>query len=252
MIRLWIKEKIGRGMITVSIEWKREKEGCIQVIPNLDLAKAIKSGWEKIAAVTNLSFLDHFNLSLLAKEGEIFEFKEPSIDEDKFLSYLKKGVDSALIELQKMKQIEGGHLRDDISKRAKNLISLISQMEMQASMGPEKYREKIKSRLDELFEFTSEIEEKIYREIALMAERSDYTEEIVRFRSHLSQLDRLLQEPLMHANETRGKTMEFLIQEFLRELHTIGSKGFSSNISELIIEAKGEVEKIREQVQNVE
>ena len=116
----------------------------------------------------------------------------------------------------------------------------------------QKYRQKLTGRLEELFSINPEHEERILREVAIFAERVDITEEIVRFKSHLQQFNTLLEKPLESKSEIRGKTLDFLIQELNREINTVGVKATEKTITGRVIMVKSELEKMREQVQNIE
>ncbi len=250
-IRSWMRERLGRGVVTLTLSFA-EKERGVPVTPNLFLAKEIKNGWEKIASELGLDFKANFNFSMLADVKGIMSSADPNIDEKLTEEILKEGVIASIDSLLEMRESEGRVLKEDIEKRIDNLQKGIRQVESYASQTLIAHREKLKTRLSILLGESEELDERILREICLIAERSDYTEEVVRFNSHLEQLRHFLEDPLVEESETRGKKIEFLLQELARELNTIGSKASDAKVAHLVVEAKGEVEKIREQSQNIE
>jgi uncharacterized protein (TIGR00255 family) len=176
--------------------------------------------------------------------------KVPSDEETistKAQNQLKKTVKEALDSLLKMKGVEGKALASDIAQRLKSLLGLITKIEIQGQSAPKEYREKLLARLFALFEEAKE-DERVLREIALFADKADISEEITRLRSHIEQTKDLLssKEPSI------GRTLDFLTQEMLRESNTIASKSADLKITQLAIALKSEIEKIREQVHNIE
>lgn len=249
-LRKQIQERVGRGMINVYVGWRSEGGNPVKVTPNLSLAKGIKSAWEQI--LFELGLEGRIDLALLAKEEGLILIDEALPEESRLFDTLNTALAEALDHFVAMKEREGKSLAHDLHER---IITLIGVIEMVASLAPEgveKVRRKLNERLEELFSGNSENEERILREVALYAERSDITEEVTRFKSHLEQFRYLLEKPLTECTETRGKTLDFLIQELNREINTIGSKASDLTITNQVVKAKGEIEKMREQVQNIE
>ena len=154
----------------------------------------------------------------------------------------------ALAEHTAMREREGAHLQQDILARVMKMRIWIEQISEMAVGSTQKHYEKLKARLDELLRGSAENEERILREVALYAEKVDVAEEITRFTSHLSQFQQFLIDPEMAS----GKAIDFLLQELFRETNTIGSKTADIRITRLVLEIKNELERIREQIQNVE
>ena len=148
-----------------------------------------------------------------------------------------------------MREEEGNNLKKDILNKAHRLLAIFSQIEERARNVVEEYREKLRNRVNELLaksDVTIE-ESRLATEVALFADRSCIGEEITRFKSHIAQLTKTLD-----MNEPIGKKLDFIIQELNRETNTIGSKANDLEISQAVIELKNEIEKIREQIQNIE
>ena len=248
-MRKQIAARIGRGQVNVTIVWRREESQETRVMPNISRAKAVKGAWDKIAGELGLNPCD---LSILALEKELLEYEEEITDEKLFSQTLQKGVGEALDHCIAMRQKEGAVLSLDLEKRLDLLEEGIAKIEATAPEAVAHQREKLSSRLEELFKGSPENEERILREIALFAERLDITEEIVRFKSHVQEFRSTLKRAAKAANETRGKHLDFIIQELLREINTIGSKSSNMKVAHLVVSVKSELEKMREQTQNIE
>lgn len=240
-VRKAVTKRVGRGQVNVFIRWGAETASTISVRPNLQLARGVKEAWEKIAY--DLGIEQAVDLRLLAREKDLFVCEEELPDEAGFEKALMLALDEALDQLVEMKGREGEALTQDINAQIDVLEHAIIEIEKRAGGATEKYREKLAVRLEELFSGEAENEERALKEVAIYAERVDITEEIVRFKSHLVQFRELAE---------RAKALEFLVQELNREINTIGSKASDVEITRLVVSAKSALEKIREQLQNVE
>ncbi len=249
-IRKRISERVGRGMLNATLTWKSDGAQPVTVIPNLSLAKALKQAWENLNQ--ELGIQEDISLDFLAKQNNIMLYEEEILNEETYWNAIQSALDDALDAFVGMKNREGEMLTLDLKKRLATLHGNIHLIEQSSGTATEKYRQKLKDRLEELFTGHSENEERVLKEVALFAERVDVTEEIVRFNGHLDQFKILLEKPLENELETRGKTLDFLLQELLREINTIGSKASDLIVAQTVVAVKAELEKIREQVQNIE
>jgi uncharacterized protein (TIGR00255 family) len=249
-MRKEIAQAVGRGMLNVSLSWKKGGKEPITVTPNVNLARGLNEAWKKLAQ--ELGIREEIPLTLLAQEKEIFLFDEEEGDQAVYQEALFKALRAALDALSHMKTTEGTHLAQDLAKRLILLQEAIHYIKEHAKDAPEKYRHKLMARLEEFVSGNLENRERILHEIALFTDRIDMSEEIARFKSHLAQFESLLHQSYDPRVETRGKTLDFLLQELLRESNTIGSKASDANIAQHVVSIKGELEKIREQVQNIE
>lgn len=239
-VRKWVAETISRGQVSVRIFLIPNVGAVHNLLPDPSLLKELKKGWEKIArevgtdpAEISLSFLTQY---LPARQEVKEEDSAP----------LKKGMDEALEGLLKMKKSEGKALAQDLSLRLKLLEKGIAHVEEFSPDATRKMREKLIEKMNEVLKMGPDVEERLLREVALFAERVDVTEEITRFKSHIEQFREMLKGGAV------GRKMDFLIQEMGREVNTIGSKSMESKISHLVVEMKSELEKMREQIQNIE
>jgi len=247
-IRKWIASQIQRGKVTVTISAKFGEDSPVSVTPNISLAHQIKLAWEKITNELQLEETKECVLQLLANQPSIFLYQESSEGLDKFRPILREGVFKALEAVQVMKIDEGTVIQKDFVSRFSKLSELITSIEKNTQGSEEKYRKQLLKNITDLLPNLADNEDRILREICILAGKVDISEEIIRFRSHLTQVMKLITSE----NEGIGKTLEFLLQELLREVNTIGSKSMNMEISKLVIAIKSELEKVREQVQNIE
>ena len=239
-LRKMLSGAVQRGQVNVKLYFRNSGRGQT----SLPLLKELKKEWLKVskdlgydAGGVDLSFL-------LEQAGRVSleDSLGPKIQRE-IKNTLKKALDSFI----KMKETEGKALAADIKKRLKTLFTLVAKIEKQAVSGPAKYREKLIEKLSSILRAVEE-DERILREVALFAEKVDVTEEIIRLRSHIEQTDGLFQSK----EKSIGRTLDFLTQEMLREINTIASKSHDLAITKMAVEGKAELEKIREQVQNIE
>jgi uncharacterized protein (TIGR00255 family) len=243
-IRNWVSSHINRGKVDITLWATFEGTPPVKVSPNIALAKEIQGAWDQLAGKLDLK--ERCGLNILSKEPGILIYEENPEDLETYREILKKVLDLALNEAIKMKTAEGAALQKDIESRLRKMKHAIEQIEQKSGSAVQKYREKLTQRIAEL---TPEInDDRILREIALFAEKIDIAEEITRFKSHIDQFMQFLSSD----NEGVGKTLEFLVQELLREANTIGSKSQDAEVSHIIVEIKSEIERVREQIQNIE
>jgi uncharacterized protein (TIGR00255 family) len=240
-VRKWVSASVERGQVSVYVSW-RPAEGALALVPNLPLARALKAGWESLAK--ELQVPVSFSLEMLKDEKGLFLQEDKVLNETDWKEALKQAVEGALEKFNVMRAKEGQSLANDFKERLAFLALTIERVAEQSKEAVKGQREKLTQRMQELF---SDVEERVLKEIALYAEKIDITEEIVRFRSHLEQL-----HDALGRQEAKGKRIEFLLQEAGREINTIGSKNTLASVSKLVVECKVELEKLREQVQNIE
>lgn len=246
LIKNLIAEEVSRGAVQVKIHIAFDQISPVKIVPNLPLVKQLKEAWTAIAK--ELGVQKEFDLNLLQKETNLFTYDEDHHDEGLYSLALTQAVKEALIPYQKMKGIEGIALYNDIVHRLELMHHAIGEIKKRATGSTERQRQKLIEKLKEFSSLTADHEDRLLREVVLHAERVDISEEITRFESHLQQFKELLDS----SKKGVGKTLEFLVQEFLREANTIGSKALDVEITKHVVELKTEIEKIREQLQNVE
>jgi uncharacterized protein (TIGR00255 family) len=242
-IRKLVSDAVHRGSVSVRIQVMPLTLEAL--LPDVEMLRSLKKGWEKIA-----SSLDYdksavnFQFLLNYCTEKIPQLK--AVQDDDFSSFgncLRRSLDA----LQAMKEEEGKALAKDIVSRLTAMEKQVDQIEKSSPESVAKLRQKLKERMEELFKPGAELDDRLLREVALYAERVDTSEEITRFRSHIQQYQLLLK-----AKEANGRKMDFLVQEMGREINTIGSKSMDAGIAHRVVEVKSELEKVREQIQNIE
>lgn len=247
-IKKILNELISRGQINLKIFATFDQQAPVTVKPNLPLVRQIKAAWDLIAKELNLKTDGGCTLEMLASQEDVLLYGENLQDEEQYRIAIKRVVALSLKDLLEMKIREGIALQRDICARLDCLQRCIERIAEKVPGATQKYRQKLLERLEEVLPGCVENEERILREVAVFAEKVDISEEVIRFRSHLVQVNDLLQSE----TSSVGKTLEFFLQELNREVNTVGSKSSDVEISRLVIEIKSELEKIREQIQNVE
>lgn len=245
-IRKLVSSLILRGQLSIKIYAYFEGDGPVQIKVNLPLAKQLKSALDDIKKELHIEDTDI--LPILAAFPNLLSQEQQWDQIDQCRTILLKAVEEALQELIVMRIREGTVLEREIKERLSLLSRYIDQIAAITPGTTEKYRQKLMQRMEQILPDSIDNEERIIREVALYAERINIDEEITRFRSHLLQANGLLESDKLGI----GKTFEFLLQELSREINTIGSKAQDIDVSRIVVEAKGELEKVREQIQNIE
>ena len=248
IVRQMITKRINRGKVFVKVSAIFDKMEPLTVVPNLLLAREVKAAWDEIAKNLELDADKGFSLEMLTKVDNILVFNDEFKEKEECLKYLKQAVDAAIDDLLGMRIKEGENLAIDFSTRISNLRALIPDIEKKSQNVVEKYREKLKGLLRQELPESKEIDERVLQEVLILSEKIDITEEICRFNSHLDQFSKLFESK----EDVLGKKLEFLILELMREINTIGSKAQDFAISTLVVEIKSELERMRQQIQNIE
>ena len=238
-IRREVTAKISRGFVTIRVHLSHSKEGGEISLPPVDRLRSLKESWESLADELGYS-KNCIDLSFL-----LSRIPQEELEMDLPFSLLKKTLLEALEAFVHMRKKEGSAILQEIQKRINLIADFAKQIRKKAPQAVEVIRSKLKARLADLFPKEQELEERVLREAAILAEKSDVTEEIERLESHLNQFHKL-------SSQGDGKKMDFLVQEMGREVHTIGSKINDLEITRFVVDLKGELEKVREQVQNIE
>ncbi|MFA5249974.1 MAG: YicC/YloC family endoribonuclease [Parachlamydiales bacterium] len=238
-----ISQWLFRGHVTLRAVFSPSEGGLSENLPAVVFLKNLKKEWEKRAEALGFD-KKTVDLAFLASQTRAFSKASDLIIKKKLKEAFFQVLKKALASLMQMKEKEGRLLQKDIWQRLALVRRELLEIEAKAENSTEKYAEKLKAKLAQL---GLENEERLLKEIALFAERVDITEELVRLESHLRQF-----EGLEKIKEPVGRKMDFLLQEMGREVNTIASKAMDVQISSAVINLKSELEKIREQVQNLE
>ena len=244
--RILVKDYIKRGRVDLYIKLDLLGSEDVNLKFDEELATQYVSILKQIKDKFDL--VDDISVMNIAKFPDVIKTEEKEDDEDKLWSMLKVALENALLKLKEMRSEEGKKLAEDIQNRCDLLKNYIEDIEKYSYNVVNDYKEKLKNRISDILEDPSIIDEsRLAQEVAIYADKSSITEEIVRFKSHIEQLKNTVVK-----NESIGRKIDFLIQEMNRETNTIGSKSSDLNITNLVVEVKSELEKIREQIQNIE
>lgn len=246
-IKAAVKSKVKRGKVDVSVIIDSLTDADNTISLNLDIARQYQENLCRLK--DELCLAGDVDTKLLAGMPEVIRGIPEGLDEDEISESVLSVVRDAVENLDSMRCTEGAKLAEDILDRGEAIRKSLAEIEKNADKMVEDYCTKLKDRISDLLKGSVEIpEERILVEAAIFADKANINEEIVRLNSHLDQLAKIVNE----AKQPEGKKLDFLVQEMNREANTIGSKANSLEITNLMLEIKSEVEKIREQVQNVE
>ncbi|AKL95547.1 putative protein UPF0701 [Clostridium aceticum] len=245
-IRKIIKEKVYRGRVEVFIGYKNIGESDIKVITDIALAQQYVEALKEIHHRFDLE--KDIAVSTIAKFPDVLKLEKKEEDQEMIWNLLKEGLMDALNSLLEMRIEEGWKLKEDLLKRLDILLDLIQKIEERSPEVVKEHKKRLTKRVKEMLEEELEIDEgRIALEVALFADKSSITEEIVRFNSHIIQFKKSMEQ-----QEAVGRKLDFIIQEMNREINTIGSKANDLTTANMVVEVKSELEKIREQIQNIE
>jgi uncharacterized protein (TIGR00255 family) len=244
-IKRQISEYLKRGKIDVSVQW--DEASGVETVPQLngELAKGYFDSFSHLSR--ELGLTTEVPLALVLSQKGVLRDVATVIEDTEFLPQLMEAVKSACLAIDAMRSREGGVLATDLLARRSQIADWVHQVSERTPLMVAEYQQKLSARLEQLLGSTDLDPGRLAQEVALLADRCDITEELVRLASHFIQFDEALglKEPV-------GRKLDFLMQEMNREVNTIGSKANDAIIAGLVIQIKAEMEKMREQVQNVE
>lgn len=240
-----VKGTITRGKVDVSVCVVSEGGSNAKVILNTTVVEGYLSAMQEM--VEKYHVRDDISVSALSRLPEVFTVERPEVDEDALKADLMQAVSGALARFDQMRSVEGAALETDLRSRGQTIRSLVAQVEAGNSQTVADYRAKLASKLRQILEDRSIDDARILTEAAIFADKVAVDEETVRLRSHLQQMNTMLD-----GGGAVGRKLDFLLQEMNREANTIGSKCTDVRLARIVVDIKAELEKIREQVQNVE
>ena len=248
-IKAAAKEVLMRGKIEIGVSIDNFGKSETDVNLNLDAAKRYYDALTELGQNFNLSGDGQISLSLLAGMTDVLTTVPAAEDEEEFVRELMTALGEALTGISEMRAVEGEKLAADLLKRAAIMENTKNAIAERAPKIEVEYKERLHTRINEMLDGSVEIsEERLALEAAVFADKSNITEELVRLGSHIDQLRSFINSE----EEAVGKKIDFLVQEMNREANTIGSKANDMEITSRMLELKAEIEKIREQVQNIE
>lgn len=242
-----VQEKVSRGKVDVFVSMTQTAQDDQSVKVNEGLAKEYIEALKVIWSLGGGYLKDESYPASVARFPDVLTVEKKEEDPEAVKEQLLETLDLALDDFNTMRQREGQRLKEDILSRGETIKGLVSQVEEQSPQTVAAYRERLEAKLKETLQNTQIDESRILTEAAIFADKVAVDEETVRLRSHLAQLAELLD-----GDGGVGRKLDFLIQEFNREANTIGSKCSDIAITKVVVDMKAEIEKIREQVQNIE
>jgi uncharacterized protein (TIGR00255 family) len=240
-----IKDKLSRGAIDAAL--KRTSRSAAGTVPVIDvgLVREYRRAFSEIAAAAGLP--DEVSLRDLSIQSGVMRLEEQQVNLEDAGKALEQALGQAIHALTAMREVEGRSLATDLRNRLAFVATTVGEIQKLAPISVEEHRKRLQERISELTQGLAIDPARMAQEIAFFAERTDIAEELTRLASHLEQFDTLLS-----AKEPTGRKMDFLVQEMHREVNTTGSKSQHPEISTRIVALKAELERVREQVQNVE
>ncbi len=244
-IKQAVKNTISRGKVDVFITVRSETAADVTVTLNTAMVEGYLAAMQQMAESYDIR--NDISVSLLSRMNEVFSVEKPQVDEDQLLADLMSVANKALANYDAMRTTEGKALEHDLRSRGNTILELVSQVEAGNGQTVIDYRTRLENKLKEVLANTSIDESRILTEAAIFADKVAVDEETVRLRSHLEQMNNMLT-----TGGAVGRKLDFLLQEMNRETNTIGSKCSDVRLARVVVDMKAELEKIREQTQNIE
>ena len=245
LIRSLVREKLTRGHVDLYVSYtdKRERQKSLYLDLStarayVESAKAIKEAFPDLQ--------DDFTVSSLMRQSDVLRQEDPASADEQLIAGLTEAVNGALDKLNAMRETEGGKLAVDMLTRVDNIERTVASISERAPLVAEEYKKRLYEKVKAYTESVNPDMGRLLTEVAIFADKSNIDEELTRLGSHIAQFRQIAAERLV------GRKLDFLVQEFNRESNTICSKSNDLVITKLGLELKNEIEKIREQVQNVE
>ncbi len=243
-VRKAVATRVKRGKADLFVQWEPTQAEVVVPSVNHAVARGYKQAFEALAHDLHVSA--EIPLALIVSQRNVLQ-ESVSEEQSDLLPLVLQAVERALDSLDQMRRREGEALRIDLAERRRELSGLVEQVRVRAPQVTAEYHVKLQQRLAKLLGGAELDPQRLAQEVALLADRCDITEELVRLESHFSQFDDALD-----LKEPVGRKLDFLMQEFNREVNTIGSKANDAAVTSLVVQMKAELEKMREQVQNIE
>jgi uncharacterized protein (TIGR00255 family) len=240
-----VKASVSRGKVDVFISMKAETGEDVKISLNEAVLTGYLSAMRQM--VDQFSVADDISVSTVSRLPDVFSIERPEVDEEQLLKDLLSVVAKALEGYDTMRRTEGAAMEQDLRSRSNTILELVAQVEQGNAQTVIDYRTRLETKLQEVLANTAIDESRILTEAAIFADKVAVDEETVRLRSHLQQMDAMLT-----TGGAMGRKLDFLLQEMNRETNTIGSKCTDVRLARIVVDIKAELEKIREQTQNIE
>lgn len=246
-LKSYIGSRVSRGKVECYVSVENLEDDEIEILVNHSLAKSYLGALKELAERNELNLRDDLAMSSLARYNDIFTVHKQEADEEKIWNAVKSVAETAVDKFIGMREAEGNKLKNDVLSRADLILHKVSLIEERSPETVKEYNDKLLARINEFLSDVQVDEQRLLTECAIFADKVAVAEETVRLRSHIDQLRQFLD-----SDEAVGRKTDFLVQEMNREANTIGSKAQDVTIARCVIDIKAEIEKIREQIQNIE
>ena len=244
-IKNLLAERVSRGKIDVYVSIEADENVAADVRVNKSVARGYLVAIQEMCEIYGLR--NDVTVSTIAGYPDVLTVSKAPENEEKLSEIVKTAGEQALESFIEMREREGEKLKNDVLERGKNIISIVEQIEERSPKIVEEYRNKLYERLKEVLDSTTIDPQRILTEAALFADKTAVAEETVRLRSHFAQLENML-----NSDMAIGRKLDFIVQEMNREANTIGSKVCDADLAHKVVDIKADIEKIREQIQNIE
>ncbi len=244
-IKKFLQGKIARGKVEVSVQIINPEAQGTNVEINYALAESYAKALREMADRLNIK--DDLSISVMTRFSDLFTVQKEHEDEDAVWNAVESVLNEALEKFVKMRTDEGEKMREDVLSRLIFIEESVTKVESLSEQTVSAYREKLYNKIKEVLSDKTIDEQRILTEAAIFSEKIAVDEETVRLKSHINQFRSIVQ-----SSEPVGRKLDFLVQEINRETNTIGSKASDLSITKLVVDMKSEIEKIREQIQNIE
>lgn len=244
-VKNYVHSRVNRGKVEVYITIRMLENEAVGVEVNHSLAKAYSEALKELEDTYKLS--SDIKPSDIARFPEVLEISKEEQDEDELFEAVKSVLEKAVDAFIEMRTAEGEKLKNDVLSRCDTILGYVKSVEEKSPESVKAYRARLEEKMKELLGDVKVDEQRLLTETAIFADKIAVDEETVRLRSHIAQLN-----DMMNSGEAVGRKLDFLIQEMNREANTIGSKCSEIEITRTVVEIKSEIEKIREQIQNIE
>lgn len=246
-LKSYVGSLIARGKVECYVSVENLEDSDVEILVNHGLASSYLKAYRELADRNELDIRDDLAISSLVRNSDIFTVHKQEADEEKIWDAVKSVAADAVAKFIAMREAEGEKLKNDVLSRAEFILRKVSVIEERSPETVKEYNDKLLSRINEFLSDVQVDDQRLLTECAIFADKVAVAEETVRLRSHIDQLGQFL-----NSTEAVGRKIDFLVQEMNREANTIGSKAQDVTIARCVIDIKAEIEKIREQIQNIE
>lgn len=244
-LKSYLSTRISRGKVDMFVSITTVEDSDVEVVVNHSLAQGYAKAFKELSDSYGVD--NDLTSSILARLPDILTVHKVQEDENEILDLVMPVAEEAVNKFVEMRTVEGKRLSDDVLSRAATILSIVEVIEARSPQTVKEYEQRLYSRISELLESTTIDEQRILTEAAIFADKVAVAEETVRLRSHFDQLNTVMQ-----SDEAVGRKLDFIMQEMNREANTIGSKVTDAELAHRVVDIKAELEKIREQIQNIE